>query len=195
MSVKSVCVFCGSSNAVDPKYLEAAKRLGADFAKNDVRLVYGGGGIGLMGASAKACHDAGGDVLGIMPQFLRKREVIYDDVKTVIVQTMHERKKMMFEESDAFVVLPGGIGTLEEIVELISWRRLDLHFKPTVFMNTDGFWEPFFKLMDHTIDMKFTPTWLTETYTGVSEPEGVLPALNYMWQGAEIKRQKFSTGI
>lgn len=195
MTVQSVCVFCGSSNAVDPKYLEAARRLGRDFAKNNVRLVYGGGGIGLMGAAAKACHDAGGDVLGIMPQFLRKREVIYDDVKTVIVQTMHERKKMMFEESDAFVVLPGGIGTLEEIVELISWRRLDLHFKPSVFMNTDGFWEPFFALMDHTIDAKFTPPWLTETYMGVSEPEGVLPAINHMHAGAQIKRAKFSSGI
>ncbi len=195
MPVQSVCVFCGSSNAVDQKYLDAAARLGRDFAKNNVRLVYGGGGIGLMGASAKACHDAGGDVLGIMPQFLRKREVVYDDVKTVIVQTMHERKKMMFEESDAFVVLPGGIGTLEEIVELISWRRLDLHFKPTAFMSTDGFWDPFFALMDHTIDAKFTPPWLTQTYASVSEPEGVLPILNTMQAGAENKRTKFSSGI
>ena len=120
----SVCVYCGSSNLVDPRHLADAESFGKDLAANGMRLVYGGGGVGLMGAVARAAHDAGGRVLGIMPEFLRSREILYDEVETIIVPNMHERKMIMFQESDAFVVLPGGIGTLEEIVELLSWRRL-----------------------------------------------------------------------
>lgn len=118
--IKSVCLYCGSSNAADPEFLEAAAEFGRTIAREGVRLVYGGGGVGLMGAAAKACHEAGGRVLGVMPDFLRRREVIYDEVETVVVHSMHERKIRMFDESDAFVVMPGGIGTLEEIVELLS---------------------------------------------------------------------------
>lgn len=120
-------------------------------------MVYGGGAVGLMGRCAKAAHDAGGDVLGIMPHFLERREIVYDAVPHRMVDTMHERKHLMFEESDAFVVLPGGIGTLEEAVEILSWRRLDLHRKPVVFLSEDDFWSPFFTLMQHTIDANLTP--------------------------------------
>src|SRR5437868_2681765 len=112
----SVCLFCGSSDAADPAYLEAAAQFGRTCAAEGVRLVYGGGGIGLMGAAAKAAHGANGKVLGIMPDFLRRREVIYDEVETVVVHTMSERKRIMFDQSDAFAVFPGGIGTLEEFV-------------------------------------------------------------------------------
>lgn len=122
-----------------------------------MRLVYGGGSIGLMGRCAKAAHAGGGEVLGVMPRFLERREIVLTEVPHRMVDTMHERKMIMFEESDAFVVLPGGIGTLEEAVETISWRRLDLHAKPLVFLSEDDFWAPFFHLMQHTIDAKLTP--------------------------------------
>lgn len=175
--VDSICLYCGSSNAADPDFLDAATEFGRTLAQNGVRLVYGGGGIGLMGRAAKACHEAGGKVLGIMPDFLRKREVLYDDVETVVVRNMHERKMLMFQESDAFVVAPGGIGTLEEIVELISWRRLDLHQKPTIFLNLKGFWNPFFDLIGHTVDERLTPPTLEQTWISVDRVADVLPAL------------------
>jgi uncharacterized protein (TIGR00730 family) len=175
--IKSVCLFCGSSNSTDPEYLQAAADFGRLLAREGVRLVYGGGGIGLMGAAAKACHDAGGKVLGIMPDFLRTRESLYDSVKTVVVQSMHDRKAMMFAESDAFVVMPGGIGTLEEVVELLSWRRLDLHRKPIVFVNLKGFWDRYYDLMAHTVEQRFTPSWVPDTWRSVDRIEDILPAV------------------
>jgi uncharacterized protein (TIGR00730 family) len=182
--LKSVCLFCGSSNAADPAYLEAAAEFGRTLTANGVRLVYGGGGIGLMGAAAKASHNSGGKVLGIMPEFLRHREVIYDDVETIVVDNMTVRKKIMFEQSDAFVVMPGGVGTLEEVVELISWRRLELHFKPIVFVNIKGFWDPFFALIDHTVAEKVTPDWVPGTW-GIADTVGaVLPMCERMLEAA-----------
>ncbi len=175
--IKSVCVYCGSSNAADPDFIQAAAEFGRALAAEKIRLVYGGGGIGLMGAGAKACHAAGGKVLGVMPEFLRTREVLYDDVETVVVHNMHQRKILLFDESDAFVVMPGGVGTLEEIVELLSWRRLDLHRKPVVFFNPKGYWEPFFALMRHTVEQKLTPAWVPETWQVVDRVEAILPAL------------------
>jgi hypothetical protein len=156
-AVRSVCVYCGSSETTKPEYLDLATRFGAALAAGGLRLVYGGGAVGLMGRCARAAHEAGGEVLGIMPRFLERREIVYADVPHRMVDTMHERKHIMFEESDAFVVLPGGIGTLEEAVETLSWRRLDLHKKPVVFLSEDDFWAPFFTLMQHTIDANLTP--------------------------------------
>src|ERR1700761_7258905 len=148
--IGSLCVYCGSSDAVDPALLAAAAAVCEILAHEGIRLVYGGGGIGLMGACARAAHAAGGRVLGVMPEFLRQREILFDEVETIVVRSMHERKMLMFEEADAFVALPGGIGTLEEVIELLSWRRLDLHAKPTVFYNPAGFWQPLFDLFQHT---------------------------------------------
>lgn len=145
-----------------------------------MRLVYGGGGIGLMGAAARAAHEAGGRVLGVMPDFLRRREVIYDEVDTVVVPDMHTRKRIMFERSDAFAVFPGGIGTLEEVVELISWRRLGLHRKPIVFLDVEGFWAPFFELIRHTVDEGVTPCWLAEVWGVAERVEDVLPLARRM---------------
>ena len=175
--IKSVCVYCGSSFGSDPAYRQAALDLGQVLAGAGLRLVYGGGGVGLMGETARAVHDAGGKVLGIMPQFLRSRELLYDDVETRVVTNMHERKMMMFEEADAFVVLPGGVGTLEEVIELMSWRRLDLHKKPIIFLNIKGFWQPFFDLIDHTLKTGFTPQNFRSTYVSVDTVEGVLTAM------------------
>ncbi|MET0294269.1 MAG: TIGR00730 family Rossman fold protein, partial [Phenylobacterium sp.] len=139
--VRSVCVYCSSSDAAAPSYHAAAAELGRALAAAGLRLVYGGGGVGLMGACAGAAHAAGGEVLGIIPRFLVGPERPIAGIPTRVVESMHERKMQMFEAADAFVVLPGGIGTLEEAVELLSWRRLDLHAKPIVFFNPDGFWD------------------------------------------------------
>jgi uncharacterized protein (TIGR00730 family) len=179
-SLKSVCVYCASSNAADPTYLEAAGRFGAILADNGVRLVYGGGGVGLMGAVARGAKNAGGKVLGVMPAFLTGREMLYQEVETLVVQSMHERKQIMYEQSDAFAILPGGIGTLEEIVELMSWRRLELHQKPMVFHSPGGFWDPLFTLLDHTIDQNLTPTWFRGTWRSVADVEDILPAIREM---------------
>jgi len=143
--IGSVCVYCASSDAADPAYMEAAGAFGKALAEEGLRLVYGGGNIGLMGACARAAHAAGGKVLGVMPEFLRQREILYGDVETIVVGSMHERKMVMFEQSDAFVVLPGGVGTLEEVVEMMSWRRLEVHRKPIVFYSPGGFWEPLYR--------------------------------------------------
>ncbi|HYE43074.1 MAG TPA: TIGR00730 family Rossman fold protein [Caulobacteraceae bacterium] len=174
---ESVCLYCGSSNDADPRYLAAATTFGREIAQAGLKLVYGGGGVGLMGAAARAAHEAGGKVLGIMPEFLRGREMLFDDVETIVVSNMHERKMIMFEQSDAFVVMPGGIGTLEEIVELLSWRRLDLHVKPVVFANLDGFWNPLFELFEHTIEAKLTPPSFRNAWISVDSVEQIVPAL------------------
>jgi uncharacterized protein (TIGR00730 family) len=161
----------------NPAYIAAAEQVGALLAEGGVRLVYGGGGVGLMGACARGAHQAGGKVLGVMPAFLQDRERVYDAVETLIVDSMHERKMIMFEEADAFVVLPGGIGTLEEVVELMSWRRLELHRKPIVFLSPDGFWDPLFRLIDHTIAQNLTPSWFSATWASVATPQELLPAI------------------
>ncbi|QTN18447.1 TIGR00730 family Rossman fold protein [Brevundimonas sp. AJA228-03] len=161
----SVCLFCGSSDAADPKYTRAAADFGLATAQAGWRLVYGGGGVGLMGASARAAHEAGGRVLGVMPGFLRSRERLFDEVETLVVTSMHERKQIMYDQSDAFVVAPGGIGTLEEVVELLSWKRLDLHGKPVIFLNVDGFWDTFFDLMRHSVASGFTPETFLRAWT------------------------------
>ncbi len=176
--LKSICVYCGASDEVQESYIRLAQELGVHLASSGIRLVYGGGGVGLMGASARAAHEAGGKVLGIMPRFLLNKEMIYEDVEHVIVEDMHTRKQMMFDESDAFIVLPGGIGTLEEAVEILSWARLGLHAKPVAFLDQDGFWSPFFELMDHIIDGRFTPENFRSLLVHSDTPESAVQALS-----------------
>lgn len=175
--LESVCVFCGSSDAAEPRLLADAATLGLGLAAANLTLIYGGGGVGLMGACAIAAHEAGGKVLGVIPHFLKERERRLDVVETITVSSMHERKQIMFERSDAFVVLPGGIGTLEEVVELLSWRRLDLHAKPVVFYSPDGFWDPLFELFQHTVDHRLTPASFMQSWISVDRIEDVIPAL------------------
>jgi len=170
-------VFCGSSDAAEPAFLADAARLGKALADAKLKLVYGGGGVGLMGACARAAHEAGGEVLGVIPDFLTARERAYDEVDTVVVASMHERKQQMFEAADGFAVLPGGIGTLEEVVEILSWRRLDLHAKPVVFHNPKGFWRPLFDLFQHTIDQRLSPPSFADAWSAVDRIEDVIPAL------------------
>ena len=187
----SVCVYCASSNAADPEFLAAAGRLGRILAGEGLRLVYGGGGVGLMGACAMAAHEAGGKVLGVIPHFLTSHERPLKTVPTVIVQSMHERKMMMFEEADAFAILPGGIGTLEEVIELLSWRRLGLHAKPIVFLNAKGFWDPLFEVFEHILAQNLIPDEFRETWRSVDRVEDILPALRDMPTHAFMS----STGI
>src|SRR6188768_4501718 len=181
--LESACVFCGSSDEADPEFLSAAGELGKALADAGIKLVYGGGGVGLMGAAARGAHEAGGEVLGIIPTFLVAKERALEIVEHVIVDNMHERKMLMFQRSDSFVILPGGIGTLEEVVELLSWRRLDLHAKPVVFYNPRGFWEPLFKLFQHTVDEKLTPPEFMQAWVSVTTVDEVVPAL--LGQGRE----------
>lgn len=179
-AIGSICVYCGSSNAADPAWLSAAGRLGRDLAAADIRLVYGGGGVGLMGTCARAALSAGGRVLGVIPEFLLDREGAVPGVETVVVQSMHQRKIRMFEEADAFAVLPGAIGTLEEAIELISWRRLGLHEKPIAFWNPDGFWAPLFSLFDTFVDRRLIPPNFSRCWLAVDEVEDLRPALQSM---------------
>ena len=185
-SIGSVCVYCGSSDAADPAWLQAAADLGVALASESLRLVYGGGGVGLMGACARAAHSAGGRVLGIMPQFLASREIVLDEIETVIVQSMHERKIRMFDEADAFVVLPGAIGTLEEVVELLSWRRLGLHAKPIVFYDPSDFWRSLFDLFDQFIAVRLVPEAFKSCWRSVARIEDVIPALRAMPAGPTV---------
>jgi uncharacterized protein (TIGR00730 family) len=157
--IQSVCVYCGSQPGNSPVYVEAAKLLGKSLAENGIRLVYGGGTRGIMGTVARAVIEHGGSVTGIIPTFLIDQEASRHELgelsEVIVVKDMHERKQMMFERSDAFVTLPGGIGTLEEIAEIMTWAQIGRHTKPMVLANVDGFWKPLLDLMQHMLDEGF----------------------------------------
>lgn len=175
--IMSVTVYCGSAGNVDPGYLDLARRLGRAIARRGWRLVYGGGNVGLMGQAAGSCRESGGKVLGVMPRFLLKLEGHLDGIENRIVETMHERKQILFDEADAFVVLPGGIGTLEEAVETLSWAKLSLHRKPMAFLSENGYWAPFFDLIDHVIEDNFAPASFRDLLAEAHDPEEALDAL------------------
>ena len=152
----SVCVYCGSRFGADPAYRADAEALGAALAENRWRLVYGAGDVGLMGAVATATQRAGGETFGVIPVHLLQREVGKRDLSAFIVtENMHERKKVMYMNSDAIVVLPGGAGSLDEFFEVLTWRQLGLHEKPVYLLNTSGYWDPLMALIDHVIDQGF----------------------------------------
>ena len=176
--IKTVCVYCGSGPGTNPRFVEAAVALGKTFAENNIRLVYGGGSLGLMGAVAKSTLDHGGSVTGIIPEFLRARENALTRVQEMIVTPdMHERKRLMFERSDAFVALPGGIGTLEELVEQLTWQQLGRHHKPILLANIDNFWEPLFSLLAHMRATEFIRASLPLEVLKADQIEDVLPRL------------------
>lgn len=177
---KSLCVFCGSRSGGTPVYGHVAERLGRILAASQIRLVYGGGGVGLMGIIGRTVIKAGGQAIGIVPGFLRKLEMQQDGLTELIVtETMHERKWLMYEMADAFAVLPGGIGTLEELTELLSWRHLRVHEKPIVIVNIDHYWDPLITLLDHAISADFAGAGLRREFTVVSRIEDVLPAAGF----------------
>jgi uncharacterized protein (TIGR00730 family) len=177
--IKTVCVYCGSGPGTNPHFEQAAITLGKVFAENDIRLVYGGGSIGLMGAVAKSTLDHGGKVTGIIPDFLRARENALTRVQEMIVTPdMHERKRLMFERSDAFVALPGGIGTLEELVEQLTWQQLGRHSKPVLLANIDNFWEPLLALLSHMRATAFIRPSLPLEVLQAERVEDILPRLH-----------------
>lgn len=177
-TLKTVCVYCGSGPGTNPLFIEAAKAFGKALAENGVRLVYGGGAVGLMGAVADAVLDHGGLVTGIIPDFLRKREHALTRVQEMIVTPdMHERKRLMFERSDAFVALPGGVGTLEELVEQLTWKQLGRHAKPVLLANIDNFWEPLFSLLSHMRQTEFIRPGFTVDILKADRVEDILPKL------------------
>jgi uncharacterized protein (TIGR00730 family) len=154
--VKSVCVYCGASTGASSTFLQIATDVGRALGEHRIRLVYGGGGIGLMGAVADAALAAGGDVVGIIPQHLQQAELGHRGLTELkIVDTMHTRKRMMFDLSEAFIVLPGGMGTLDETFEIITWRQLGMHDKPIILLNHEQYWDPFLGLVDHVIGNGF----------------------------------------
>ena len=177
-TIKTICVYCGSGPGTNPHFVQAAIELGKALAENGIRLVYGGGSIGLMGAIAKSALDHGGTVTGIIPDFLKSREHALPRVQELIVTPdMHERKRLMFERSDAFVALPGGIGTLEELVEQLTWQQLGRHSKPVLLANIDGFWEPLFALLTHMRAMEFIRPNLSIEILKAERVGDILPRL------------------
>ena len=180
-TIHSVCVYCGSSPGRSEEYHQAGYRLGRELAKAGLRLIYGGGARGIMGAVAGGVLDGGGKVTGIIPRFLINWEASENALRRlddlIVTEDMHERKHAMFEKSDAFVALPGGIGTVEEIVEIMTWAQLGRHRKPIVFANIEGFWNPMLALMDHMKAEGFIHSGHRVRPIVVDRAEGIIPAI------------------
>ncbi len=177
-AITSICVYCGSGSGANPRYAEAARALGKAMAQADIRLVYGGGGNGLMGEVARAVMAHGGCVTGIIPDSLVAVEKPFPDLDELIVtKDLHERKMLMFTRSDAFVALPGGIGTLEELVEQLTWVQLAHHSKPVVIVNVDDYWRPFLRLLDQMRAEGFIRAGLEPAYHLLDEADEVVPFL------------------
>ena len=176
-SIRKICVYCGSGPGSDPAFVDAARALGKILAENKIGLVFGGGSIGLMGELASAVLDHGGEVVGIIPKFLVNREHAMRRGEMVVTQDMHERKQLMFEHADAFIALPGGVGTLEELVEQMTWAQLGRHEKPILIVNIHGFWDPLCALLDHMEALEFIRPGLTVKYLVADKVEDILPKL------------------
>lgn len=176
--LRSICVYCGSGPGLNPAFVAAADELGRAMAEQGIGLVYGGGSIGLMGAIATAVLDHGGRVTGIIPEFLTIREMALTRVQEMIVTAdMHARKQLMFERADAFVALPGGIGTLEELVEQLTWAQLGRHKKPILLANIEGFWDPLCRMLDHMRELAFIRAGLSVHPLVVERAADILPAI------------------
>ncbi|WP_417520129.1 TIGR00730 family Rossman fold protein [Minwuia sp.] len=190
--ISSICVYCGSSSSADERFLDAAGRLGRLIAEDGRSVVYGGGRLGLMGRVADGALRAGGKVVGIIPDHLHKVEVQHDEItELLVVDSMHTRKAEMVRRSDGFCVLPGGIGTLDELIEILSWRQLGLHGKPVVIVDQEGYFAPFRQLMKHIIDARFASPAIAEYVSYVSTVDDVLEALDEAYRsGIEVRLDK-----
>src|SRR5437660_458241 len=177
-TIKSICVYCASGPGNDPAFVAAAKNFGRVLATNGIRLVYGGGAVGLMGALAESVLDHGGAVTGVIPDFLVNREHMMARVQErVVTRDMHERKRVMFERADAFVALPGGVGTLEELVEQLTWGQLGRHKKPVLIVNIANFWEPLCQLLEQMERLDFIRAGLPVKLLVAERVEDILPKL------------------
>ena len=176
-TIKNICVYCGSGPGSDPAFVAAARALGKILAENNIGLVFGGGSVGLMGELAAAVLDHGGTAVGIIPKFLVNREHAMRRGEVVVTHDMHERKQLMFEHADAFVALPGGVGTLEELIEQMTWAQLGRHKKPILLANINGFWDPLCVLLDHMEALEFIRPGLQIKYLVADRVEDILPKL------------------
>lgn len=177
--IKTICVYCGSSAGIEPALMQAAVELGSTMAREGLDLVYGGGNHGLMGATARAVLEGGGRVTGIIPDFLQRRESMLAGAQEMItVEDMHTRKRLMFERSDAFVALPGGVGTLEELVEQLTWVQLERHTKPVLIANINGFWNPLMALFAHMRAAGFVRTGSEIDYLVAERVGDIVPMLH-----------------
>jgi uncharacterized protein (TIGR00730 family) len=182
-TVKRLCVYCGSAGRVSEPYRQAARELGTALARHRIQLVYGGGRVGLMGLCADAAIAAGGSVTGIIPRHLHDVEVGHHGLTRLLVtENMHERKRLMFEMSDAFIVLPGGLGTLDETFEIITWRQLGLHDKPILVVDIDGYWQPFQAMVQHIIEHGFARPAVLSLFK-------VVPTLEAAFEALEVARE------
>ena len=176
--INAICVYCASGPGTNPAFVTAARNFGRILAENGVRLVYGGGSIGLMGALAESVIDHGGQVTGVIPDFLVARELMLQRAQErIITRDMHERKRIMFERADAFVALPGGVGTLEELVEQLTWAQLGRHKKPILLANINGYWDPLLSLIAHMRTQEFLPAALRVDCLVADRVEDILPKL------------------
>ncbi len=174
-----MCVFCGASAGNDPAWAEAGRELGAMMAGRGIRLVFGGGHVGMMGLVADAVLDNGGEAVGVIPEHLVEREVGHDRLSELhVVDGMHTRKQKMFDLSDAFAVLPGGIGTLDETFEILTWRQLGLHGKPIVLLSVAGYWRPFEELVGAMIKAEFAPPSVAELFAVAASPDELFELLD-----------------
>ncbi len=198
--IRTICVYCGSGAGSDPVFAEAATALGRTMAAQGIGLVYGGGNVGLMGTVARAVLEGGGHVTGIIPDFLKSRERMLEEIQeTIVVEDMHTRKRLMFERADAFVALPGGIGTLEELVEQMTWAQLGRHDKPILMLSIAGFWRPLLTLFAHMRQSGFIREGLELNYLVAERVEEVIPMLRKARSGhperdeavGELIAQKF----
>ncbi|MCW3001144.1 MAG: family Rossman fold protein [Conexibacter sp.] len=189
MSFTRVCVYAGSAPGASDAYAEATRALATGIVARGAGVIYGGGSLGLMGVLADAALEAGGQVTGVIPRFLDDREVGHHGVTDLrVVETMHERKMLMADLADAFVVLPGGIGTLEELVEMLSWSQLGLHRKPMGLLDTDGFWQPLTALLDHMTSQRFVALDHRKLLLSAPTPEELLDAMD-AWEAPAVGRQ------
>lgn len=193
MAIRQICVYCGSGSGADPAFVAAARDFGKILAKNQIGLVYGGGSIGLMGEIATAVLDHGGHVTGIIPDFLTGREHAFARGELIVTRDMHDRKLQMFERADAFVALPGGIGTLEELVEQMTWAQLGQHKKPILLANIKRFWDPLCALLDHMEQFRFIRPGLRVTYLVVERIEDILPKLQQASAGLTADETSMKT--
>ena len=190
-TIRTVCVYCGSGPGTDPDFIDAARRFGKILAVEGIGLVYGGGSIGLMGAVSESVTTHGGHVTGIIPEFLKTKERVQRGAQElIVVPDMHVRKQTMFDRADAFVALPGGIGTLEELVEQLTWAQLGRHKKPILILNVKGFWDPLCALLEHMRSMEFIRAELGVVLLVADRPEDVLPKLRAAAAGVTEREKR-----
>jgi len=188
----SLCVYCGARAGTDPAHRTAAERLGALLGQSKIKLIFGAGSVGLMGVVADAALAAGGEVIGVIPHHLNRVELAHDCLtETHVVNSMHERKQRMFELADAFAVLPGGLGTLDETIEIVTWRQLRLHHKPVILVNHAGYWKPLINLVDHTVTQGFADPSATELFTVVNSVDDIIPTIKALPQVEESARPEY----